>query len=77
MEVKNVTKYTTFGDLHIGDCFIVYMQSSRRVLFMKVESFTCYDNVWNAIRLKDGCFWPFKDYVEVKKVNAKITYEEV
>lgn len=76
MEIKNYTKETYFKDIEVGDCFLAFAGKSRDV-FIKIEKVKAYGKIWVAIRLKDGTFWPFQDYSNVKKVKVILAYKEV
>lgn len=76
MEIKDFTQKTYFKDIDVGDCFLAFTGKSRDV-FIKIEKVKVYGKTWVAIRLKDGTFWPFQDYSNVKKVKVILAYKEV
>lgn len=76
MEIKDFTQKTYFKDIDVGDCFLAFTGKSRDV-FIKIEKVKVYGKIWVAIRLKDGTFWPFQDYSEIKKIKVILAYKEV
>lgn len=74
MEINDKATRWNFDDVKVGECF-----KAHEILFLKVEPF--YDNrcdkIWNAIRLKNGVFWSFRQYDKIRKVKAIIECEEI
>jgi hypothetical protein len=57
-----------FADLYNGACFIINDEQS---CFLKIN----YDEINNAVSLKDAELWAFKGDEVVNPVNAKVVIE--